>query len=72
MLTRKFWVETAERAVKTAAQVLTGFVVVDVAVWDIDWTQAFGVTATAVALSVLTSVGSAGAGEDHESPSAVK
>lgn len=56
MWTGKFWQATATRAVRTAAQVLAGFMVADVALWDIDWAQALGVTGTATVLSVLMSL----------------
>ena len=56
MWSKKFWKASATRTVRTGAQVLLGFVVVDVAVWDIDWSQATGVTATAMLASVLMSI----------------
>lgn len=65
MWSKKFWKATATRTVRTGAQVLLGFVVVDVAVWDIDWPQAAGVTATAMLASVLMSVAGP-AGPDKE------
>lgn len=51
-----FWAGTAERAVKTAAQTLVALVTVGMTIWSVDWAQAIGVTATAVVLSVLTSL----------------
>ena len=56
MWSKKFWKASATRTVRTGAQVLLGFVVVDVAVWDIDWSQAAGVTVTAMLASVLMSI----------------
>lgn len=65
MWSRKFWQATATRAVRTAAQVLLGFLVVDVAVWSIDWKQALGVSGTAVLASVCMSLlGPAGPDKD--------
>ncbi|MDO4243814.1 MAG: holin [Actinomyces sp.] len=46
----------AERALKTAAQTLAALVVPGAVIWELDWAQALGVTATAAVLSVLTSV----------------
>lgn len=51
-----FWKAAGARALRTAAQVLAGFLVVNVALWDIDWAQALGVTGTATVLSVLMSI----------------
>lgn len=65
MWTSKFWAATATRTVRTGAQVLLGFVVVDVAVWDIDWAQAGGVTVTAMLASILMSIAGP-AGPDKE------
>lgn len=65
MWSKKFWKASATRTVRTGAQVLLGFVVVDVAVWDIDWSQAAGVTVTAMLASVLMSIaGPAGPDKD--------
>lgn len=66
MLTKKFWLDTTERAVKTAAQtVLALWLVADLALnaWTIDWTNTAGVALAAAAASVLSSVASAGSGE---------
>lgn len=71
MKTAQFWYDTAERAVKTAAQTALGsLVVVNVPVWDLDWSAGLGITATATIASVLTSIISSGKG-DHQSASLV-
>lgn len=70
MWTADFWKDTAERAVKTAAQTGAALLVVGTPIWEIDWTAGLGITATATALSVLTSLASSGRG-DHESASAL-
>lgn len=53
---RTFWLGVAERAVKTMAQTLAALLVTGTVIWSVDWAQAIGVTATAVVLSVLTSL----------------
>ena len=66
-----FWKQTAERAIKTAAQVaLSFFVVGQTGVLDVDWQQFASVTAIAGLASVLTSMVSSGV-NDPENPSAV-
>lgn len=64
MLSLVFWKSTAERAVRTAAQVLLGFFVVgQTGVLDVDWAQALSVTGVAVIVSVLTSIVATGVGD---------
>lgn len=72
MFTRRFWRETAERAAKSGAQALILYWSGDrvFSAWDADWPAAGGVLLGAVALSVLTSIVSAPAGEPG-SPSLV-
>lgn len=54
-----FWKDAAERAVKTAAQVLVTFLGADlVDVLTVDWKQAGSVAAGAAVVSLLTSVAS--------------
>jgi Putative lactococcus lactis phage r1t holin len=73
----RFWVNTAERAIKTAAQVLVVILVaktagtggVDIA--TMDWPTALGLAGGAALLSVLTSLASRSIGPDHHSPSVV-
>lgn len=60
---RGFWVATAERAVKTAAQAAAAMLVAaGTGLLDTDWVAAASVAGMAAVLSVLTSVGSAGVG----------
>lgn len=64
MYRKEFWKDAAERAVKTAAQVLVTFLGADlVDVLAVDWSKAAGVAAGAALVSVLTSVASSQAGE---------
>lgn len=71
MWTPSFWKQTAERAVKSAAQALLGMWALDgLNTLDADWTLAFGVATGAVVLSALSSLITAGVGE-RNSPSAV-
>lgn len=60
MVTRAFWADVAERAVKTFAQTLALLLAADGAnLLTVDWPTSLGVAGTAAVLSVLTSVGSA-------------
>lgn len=64
MTTAKFWRQTLERAIKSAAQALLlmwGADTLDVL--SVDWPAAAGIAAGAAVLSVLTSIVSAPAGE---------
>lgn len=57
MFTKNFWQDTVERAIRTAAQALLALWATDVSgVLEVDWTQAFSVTAFAVIMSVLMSI----------------
>ncbi|RBP66451.1 phage r1t holin [Brevibacterium sanguinis] len=63
--TKEFWVATGERALKTAAQTAIALIGTDqTGILTLDWGQIVSVTATAVVLSVLTSLvgGAAGSG----------
>jgi len=69
--TREFWLATAERAVKSAAQApLIAWGVGDVALdaYTLDWRLGLGVAAGGALVSVLTSLASARVGPDR-SPS---
>lgn len=61
--TPAYWKATAERAVKTAAQTAIALIGTDqVGILNLDWAQIGSVTATAVVLSVLTSLAGGGTG----------
>lgn len=65
MLDSRFWIASAERAVKTLAQTLVALIGTNaVGVMDLDWAQMLGVSATATILSVLTSIASNGLGSN--------
>jgi hypothetical protein len=71
MWTVGFWKQTAERAVKTAAQAGAAFFVVgSTGVADVDWATVGGVAGAAAVASVLTSLASAPFGP-ADSPSLV-
>lgn len=59
MYTVTFWKDAAERALKTAAQVIIGFFVAGISLFDVDWGNAWSVAAAAAVLSLLTSFVSA-------------
>lgn len=63
MTSKVFWLDTAERAIKTFAQSLVAVLVVGVPVWEIHWAGALGTALTATIMSVLTSIASSGAGD---------
>ena len=54
-----FWSGVRDRAIKTFAQVLVSTLTVGVGIFDINWKGALGLTATAVLISVLTSIADA-------------
>lgn len=54
-----FWSGVRDRAIKTFAQVFLSFLSVGVGIFGIDWKTALSVTATAVLISVLTSIADA-------------
>ena len=57
MFTKSFWQDAGERAIRTAAQALLALWATDVSgVLEVDWVQAFSVSAFAVVMSVLMSV----------------
>ena len=62
---RHFWEATAERSIKTTAQVTGGLLGADhiVGVLDVEWTQVGSVASLAALLSVLTSIASARIGK---------
>lgn len=60
MFSKSFWLDTAERALKTVAQVLVAvFAVSGVTVLNADWPTALATAGTAALVSVLTSLLSA-------------
>jgi Putative lactococcus lactis phage r1t holin len=57
MLTSQFWLAAGERAVKTFAQVLLGFMTTGaIGITHLPWGEMLAVGATAALASVLTSV----------------
>lgn len=60
MFTRSFWLDTAERLVKTFSQALAAiFMVSGVTILNADWATALATAGTATLLSLLTSLASA-------------
>ena len=72
IVSRKFWRETLERAVKTAAQASVALLTADgvLGLLDVNWTDGASVVGLAAVVSVLTSVASEPFGPG-DSPSAV-
>nr|DAQ35059.1 MAG TPA: holin [Caudoviricetes sp.] len=61
MFTRDFWVDTLERAIRTACQAaLSAGVVGGVGLFQVDWLNVCGVALVAAIASVLTCVASSG------------
>jgi hypothetical protein len=72
MWTASFWKQSAERALKTFAQVMITFLVVgETGFLDVDWVQAASVSGVAAVASVLTSLASSPFGQE-DSPSIVE
>lgn len=63
MRTSTFWIDTAERAIKTIAQALIATLAVGIPLWEIAWLDAFGVALTAGLISLLTSIASGTTGD---------
>ncbi len=71
MLSQKFWRETLERAIKTAAQVAGAMIVGDgFGFFSVNWPEVGNVTLLAVIASLLTSISSVPFGS-ADSPSLV-
>ena len=65
MFDQRFWIASAERAIKTFAQSLIALIGTDmVGITDLAWGQLLAAAATATLLSVLTSVASANFGKN--------
>lgn len=61
MFTKDFWVDTFERAIRTACQAaLSAGVVGGVGLFDVDWMNVCGIALVAAVASVLTCVASSG------------
>lgn len=58
MHSKEFWVDAAERAVKTFAQALVALLAVGTPIFEVQWGEALGIAATSAVISVLTSVAS--------------
>jgi hypothetical protein len=72
MWTKEFWIQAAERAIKTFAQVMLGFLVVGQSgVLNVDWANTLSVSAVAAFASILMSLIGEGIG-DKGTPSVVK
>jgi hypothetical protein len=72
MFSALFWRGAAERAVKTAAQVLLVYLGADmVNAFSVHWDRAAGIAAGAALVSVLTSLASSQIGERKGTPSLV-
>ncbi|MFD4862401.1 holin [Streptomyces atratus] len=64
MFTSAFWLATAERAVRTAAQTLVATLGLDTAgVLDVDWGQGLSLAGGAALLAVLTAITASGSGD---------
>lgn len=67
----QFWIQTAERAVKTVAQTAVATITANATgLLDADWTTIGSVSGLAGLVSLLTSIGSGAVGND-DSPSLV-
>jgi len=65
MFDSRFWISSAERAIKTFAQALLALIGTDmVGITSLDWPQLLAASATATLLSVLSSIASANFGKN--------
>jgi hypothetical protein len=72
MWSKEFWKQTAERAIKTAAQVALSFWVVgQTGILDVDWQQFWSIVGLSAIASVLTSLVGSGV-NDADTPSMVR
>lgn len=72
MWSKKFWKETAERAIRTLSQVLLSMIVVgETGFLDVDWLQALSVAGLAAVASILMSIVATGIG-DHGTASLIR
>lgn len=61
LFSKDFWVDTLERAIRTACQAaLSAGVVGGVGLFDVDWLNVCGIALVSAIASVLTSVASSG------------
>lgn len=63
MWTASFWKDTIERAIRTAAQVAVGALTTSATIYEVDAKAVVGIVAISTVVSVLTSIGAAGVGE---------
>lgn len=72
MFTKQFWLDTAERAIKTFFQVFLALAVEDriFNAFDLDWNQMLGIGLGSALVSVATSVVSSRVG-DHDTASLI-
>lgn len=71
MWTKRFWMDAAERAVRTFAQALGGVLIGGVTIFNVDLGDALVVGGSAAVLSVLMSLGASTVG-DAEDPSLIR
>ena len=66
LTTKDFWVQTAERAVKTFCQTAVSLITVGNMITDLNWLEILGISATSAVVSVLTSIATLPEVEDVE------
>lgn len=71
MGSRRWWTETLERMVKTAAQTFIGLVGADKLLLELPWGFIWQMMATMALLSLATSIATTRMGPDKGGPSAV-
>lgn len=63
MWSKIFWIDAADRALRTFAQALLATITVGDAIYHVDWTAGLGIAATAAIASLLTSVATSKVGD---------
>ena len=64
MFTKSFWQDAGERAIRTSAQALLALFATNISgVLEVDWAQAFSVSALAAITSILMSIAATNRGD---------
>ena len=72
LLSKEFWSDAGERAIKTGAQVAIASIGSGAALQDVDWVNIASIIAVSIILSVLTSIASIQVSDSLSLASAVK
>ncbi len=71
MWTKKFWLDTAERLIRTAAQAAVGAIGTTAVIQEVDWAVVGGTTAVATVLAFFMALAAPGVSDDPTTASFV-